>query len=667
MLLRKVMWLAILPAAVSMLDNAGAQDLRLTPVASLYDGGLSDVRFIGDLVYVAGASGLEILDVADPSHPHNAGEVLCFAGIQSAAVVPAGIALAENDSLLFFALPVSGTPERGSGLKMNGYIRKLEYYHDYLYFVDDGGWGRITCHNLHAPALDYYQPSAIAANSLAFSSDSLLLACTDGLIRVVQLGVVPQQIGAFPWRPDITSLASNPPLLMAACGDSGVFVANYHAPSDGGGAGRFYTYGTAVQVWPGPTGLCVADIVRGLLVLNLDDPENPYLMGLNTDAQGLRAISGYGTIIAGVADNGVFLFDVSNPSAPQTVGHFGGAYHVRDLAGAGSTLLAAIDGAGLALIDVTNFAVPRVLSETPAADKIYGLDAEGCLAALACGEDGIILYEFSNPASPAEVFRETTIGTACDVALDDTLAIVADFAEGFRIFDVSDPANTRLIGGKSIDRPVTAVARRGNIVFLTGRDAGFRAYDISFAFKPKEVYRFNVDDREGRDIFLCGNRAFCAMDSDGVYVFDISQPMRPRFVDHWSCANHPRRIVGEGALFHILDDSAGVLMIDYRLPGEPKIINATQLSAPATAAIFKTDTLYLAGGPYLFTATVDPPVQAGDMDEDGQATLLDAVAFVYYLFRDAPPPLRTATMDFDGDGRLSMVDLVRCLRLLFPR
>jgi hypothetical protein len=107
-------------------------------------------------------------------------------------------------------------------------------------------------------------------------------------------------------------------------------------------------------------------------------------------------------------------------------------------------------------------------------------------------------------------------------------------------------------------------------------------------------------------------------------------------------------------------------MVDYREPGNPRLLSSTPFSAPAVGAAYDGTLLYLAGARYLFFLQETPPPRTGDLDEDGIVSIVDAVFLVNYLFRSGTPPLRVGTADFDGNGRLTMVDLIWLIRILFP-
>lgn len=664
MVIRILLNLSVFLSVLVSFAGGIAQKLQLVLTASLYDGERQDVCFLNDTAYVTAASGVEIIDFTIPAEPQRVGQVLRPDGSQYVALVHNRIALAIDDSVVFYEMSSAAQATRQTGFRMNGGINVLQFYHNHLYFADHSGWGRISCVDAGSPTLDFYLSSSIPVNAMAFDSDSLLVTRDDGLTLIFHLRGTPQAVGAFHWQSNLSSLSIDWPLVFGAAGDLGFYIADLNRQPADREIGWFYTYGYTAETYPTAGGLCVADRLRGLMMVGMDDPEKPFLQGINAQPLNLQAIDLQGSTVVGVAADGVYAFDISNPYVPQTMGRYGGVYHVGDLALSGDILAAAVGGAGFCLIDVSDLGQPAILSETSFVDEIRGLDARDDLAALACGDDGLVLCDIHDPTAPVELFRVPTVGFALDVAIDDSLAIVADRQKGFRVYNITDPTTTRLIGGKLTTSSVTGVARRGNIVFTVGPDLGLRAFDISFAIKPKETFRFETAGKT-RGIFLEGNHLFLAVDDAGVYVFNISEPSAPELADFWDMFSGARRVAGAKALYYVLDDVAGVTMVDYREPGNPRCISTTRLSAPGVTMAYGRDVLYLSGDPYLFFLRENPPALRGDMDNDGVVSLLDAVLLVNYLFRGGAPPLRLATVDLNTDGRLTMVDLIWLIRLVF--
>ena len=664
MALRAVWLFCVVFFALPVILSA-AHELKLIPSATLYDGNRRDICFHGDTILVASATGLEVFDVATLTAPCRVGQVIRTDGGHLVVRTAEGLALVTgSDSLLVFHSTSAHDLERIAAFPAQGAIRVMEYYQGYLYFADQVGWKRISFQVPQNPVLDFVQATPAGVGAFAFAGDSLFVARTDGMTLVYNVGRLPQLAGVFSSRSNISSLVIGQHLAYAAAGDSGVFLYDLQMESAEMEVGRFYTYGTTREVLLADTLLCIADSLRGLLVLGLTDPYRPFYLGANRDFADLQAIDSRGFTVAAAAANGVFIIDITDPVLPRVIGRRGKGYRVGDLAARKGILAAAVEGAGLSLIDLTRPAQPEIISEMPLVDKIYGLALAGDLVALACGDEGLLLVDIAQPASPDEIFRHATIGFALDVIVGDDLAVVADGAEGFRVFDITDPANARLIGGKSTRAPVTAVARRENYVYAVGPALGLEVYDISFAFKPRLVHSFAPEGR-ARDIFFADQRAFLSVDSVGILIFDIANPSSPFLVDRLEVVQHPRRVIGAGGLFFALDDSVGVVMIDYRAPGAAAVIFATRFSVPPVSAVYAGEVLYVSGDPYLFSLRIDPPVMPGDLDENGRVSLTDIVYFVNYLFRSGPVPLRPASADLNADGCLDLADLHCLIRLVF--
>jgi len=644
--------------------SAGA--LELVPAATLYDGNRVDVCFGNERVYVASATGLEIFDISDPTNPVRSGQVIRTEGALFVARIGDRLALATgSDSLIIYELINRDTPVQIGAFASHGRIRVLQSYGDHVYFADRVGWKRVRVLPVASPVLDYVQTEHALIGALGFTGDSMYVVRSDGLSLVYRINPLPRLIDLYWSRTDIESFAITDGYAYAAARDSGIFVYELDPAVGAREVGRFYTYGTIHQLMGDGGLLYMADRQRGLLILDLADPKHPFLIGGNDEPIILRTVKTSGAYAAGAAADGLYIYDISNPYLPRTLGHTGDQNVVRDVVLDQDILFAAVDKAGLSVIDITEPEQPAILNETILTNQILGVDRTGGLLALACGSTGLILADINEPAMPVEVYRARTSGLALDVAAADSLAVVADGSRGFKIFRISNPLDYRLLGGKKTQYPVGAVARRDNYVYAAGRDLGLEVYNISNPFKPKLTYRHRPAERVS-PLILHERRAYLGVDTIGVVVFDISSPAYPVIIDTVNVTRYPRGIIADGALLYVIDPLYGLMLIDYRVRGAAEVISTTPLAASANDFALGGDALYVAGNPYLYTFHVSPPATPGDLDEDGAVSIVDIVYFVNYLYRCGPIPLRGVSADLNGDGRLGLVDLARLIRMVFP-
>ncbi len=641
--------------------------LRPVPVATLYEGGGSDVLLCGDTLWLTSPVGLEIFDFSTESGPRRLSQAIRLDGAKKISRVGETVAVVTSTDSLVFYYVHSGEVVEQTGSMPSWYSpRALKSYRGYFYYTDKYSLTRIKPSDNHRPIVDYWQDGGGPHGGLAFSGDSLFCYFLDGLTRVYDIFSVPIELGTLQWPLGLASFVHEQPRIYAAKGTAGAAIYEYSISNNVQLLGDYQTYGDVIDILHRDSLLYLADAVRGLMVLGINDPEQSYLYGVNEEPEGLAAIALDGNLIAAAATNGAYTIDVSYPFHPQTVASQRRDWNVRDLAVDNEFLVAVVDQVGLAVIDIGDPAQPLVVSETAFAEEIRGVDIQGNLVAMACGSEGLILAELTDPASPMEIFRTKTIGFALDVDLDGTFVTVSDGNEGFRIFDITDPANARLVGGKSVNKTITAAIHRGRYVYAAGPQFGLGVYDLANIFKPTEVFRMVPHDST-RHLYITDNLLFLSTARQGVQVYDLAVPSTPVLIDRWDFISAPRAVAGEGSLYQVIDDQLGLATVDYRNTGSAEVLCVQSLANRAGAVAVNGENIYLSGPAFLHMLQLDPPLLIGDFDNNGVVALTDLVGFINFVFRDGQSPLRPGAVDFDGNRRYNLVDVALFVQLLYPR
>ena len=166
-------------------------------------------------------------------------------------------------------------------------------------------------------------------------------------------------------------------------------------------------------------------------------------------------------------DSGMLVIDVSDPTAPVTVGFYDTIWPMR-VAVAGTHAYVADHETGLRIVDV------------------------------------------SNPAEPVEVGSYDTLGPAAAVAVAGSYAYVADVGYGLRVINISDPQEPFEVGFcdwfEVWDEDDLAVA--GGYVYYRSWGGLLRVIDISNPEEPFEVgyaYGFGLNfSVEGSYVYVQG-------------------------------------------------------------------------------------------------------------------------------------------------------------------
>lgn len=114
-------------------------------------------------------------------------------------------------------------------------------------------------------------------------------------------------------------------------------------------------------------------------------------------------------------------------------------------------------------------------------------------------------------------------GEAVDLALHQDYLFVAAYERGLLVFNVVDPQNCILVGDFSTMGPATSIALYGCYAAIACEDAGFQIVDLSDPCCPREVGRFNTPGT-AHSVTLANNIAYVA-DDTSLRLYDVSNSM----------------------------------------------------------------------------------------------------------------------------------------------
>jgi len=284
----------------------------------------------------------------------------------------------------------------------------------------------------------------------------------------------------------------------------------------------------ALQTIPLTLGVFVLGFHPGIVALA---QTNPVSVGQATNLLGVCiAVSGhYAYVGGGGAGGGLYIYDVSNPAAPIRMSSTNSSY-VTGIAVRGAYAYLACGYDGLRIYDVSNPTNPLNIGH---AVKLFGgtnadswaVTVSGNYAYLACDFGGLGIFDISDPSHPIDVGVSSPMdGGKRGVAVQGNYCYVA--GDGLEVFDISDPAHAFIVG--EVSRPsANAVALSDHFAYL-GNFGGFWIVDISNPASPFEVT--NVYNATGwaTSVAVSGNYVYLAKGSDGLRIYDVSNPLIPR-------------------------------------------------------------------------------------------------------------------------------------------
>jgi hypothetical protein len=265
--------------------------------------------------------------------------------------------------------------------------------------------------------------------------------------------------------------------------------------------------------------------VGGLSIMNIDDPDNPTLIGRYqpqghpynryyrgaagathgyggaredllsiidlTPEQTPTLVLQYGTpgmsyegveligdyLYAARHADGIEVLDIGDPPNPVQMMELGGLSNAWDLIFGANHAYVADGKGGLAVLDVGDPAAPILLGHLPTSGPAVDvdLDAAGDLLAVACGSAGVDIFDTSVPSAPVWVGNYDSSGLAISIAIDGGRCYVADW-DDIEVIDLAWPASPSPAGFELTPVRAMGLAAADDLIYVADWSR-FRSYE----------------------------------------------------------------------------------------------------------------------------------------------------------------------------------------------
>ncbi len=301
------------------------------------------------------------------------------------------------------------------------------------------------------------------------------------------------------------------------------------------------------------------------------------------------------------------------------------------------------------------------------------------------GQDGTARVAVSNGTHASDVdvavrtFSPTALsflripGFANGVAVQGDYAYVAAGDRGLYVVDISDLEAPFIAGSWDTSGNINDVRVAGDYAYLASSRgfSGLLIVDVGNAAAPQLVGVASAAGGQGTDLALADGLAFLATGTDGLKVFDISDPQDPNLLGSLDTPGNARGVDVSGDLVVVASDQAGVLIIDANNPTNPVLLGSTHTrgsSSRAADLAVRERLAYVADGARatpggLRVINFSEPTTPFVAGSTGDAFGLTGVALERnfaltsdFLFANAvpifnvatPSPLFNALLDFSG-------------------
>jgi len=292
------------------------------------------------------------------------------------------------------------------------------------------------------------------------------------------------------------------------------------------------------------------------------------LMGEAFDA----AVSGEHLFVADGA--GLHIFDITDPSLPVLVGE-APPRDARSVAVQGEHAYVACDNSAFHVVNVADPSAPWIEGSCAISDPVWAVEALGNFAYVAADTAGLQIVDVSDPADPRLVDSIDTPGRAFDLVLRDGYAFLAD-RSGLYVIDLTNPVSAAALPGDRPDPYMTSIALHGDYAYLLDGTFGIFVFDISDPLSPE--YVDNVWGGGSGGMAVAGERLYTGA-GPGLNVYDLSKPSLPAHLGGVNTSYVPRGLAADGDHVYVAIAVRQLFdVIDVSNPAEPPVIGWTYLS-----------------------------------------------------------------------------------------
>ena len=262
----------------------------------------------------------------------------------------------------------------------------------------------------------------------------------------------------------------------------------------------------------------------GVHIIDLQNPSQPRKISRIKIGDGAFDLSVEQNIayIAGQKD-GVFIADVSDPSAPEIIGVYSekkGVHHEDIIIRQNHGFVSLRDGT-LIVLDISDKSEPQRIGELKAGADGRELDIYHDILYFASGFSGLEVIDVNDPSSPRKI--GTVPGTlgASSMDIHEQILLLGCQGNGVKILDLSDPRQPKVVGAFHDGGESNSVFYRDPYLFVADQnDRLIEILDVSDPARPRKLTESHNSRYIPHDIFFDGRYIYTADAKNGLVVLE---------------------------------------------------------------------------------------------------------------------------------------------------
>ena len=481
-------------------------------------------------------------------------------------------------------------------------------------------------------------------NAVDISGNTAFLAADWAGLRIVDVSdkSQPEEVSFAHIAGGAYDVVVSEGFAYVAGGSFGLYIINIEDPNNPEVVGNYDTPGSSRALSFNSGIVFLIDGDTGLFIIDVSTPHNPELLSLIELGNHTVDVTVSGDLaLISDRDEGIIIFNIADLQEPFYVGQFQTHGWARSCDIVGDLVYVANgnsgypnQAAGLEIFDISNLDSPSQLGAYPSPNQnLSNLTVYDGYAYLPDKNSGLKVIDVGNPEDPLE------IGVCGDASWEGIIRISRSYAymasDTFRVFDISNQEDPVVLSSFEIDSYATDLAIWRSSVYLTTQTCMY-VIDISQPDNPVIISEFNdIDDFSPNGIDVAWGYAYITGDTR-LYILDISDAENPVLISEFMAnAGQMRGVASDGDLLYVVDDMAGLFILDITDRENPNRIGFLDIRPTPRNIVFSNGYVFVLNGfdGFRIIDVEDPanPNQVGYFNTPGFASDLMVVENYAYV------------------------------------
>jgi hypothetical protein len=308
----------------------------------------------------------------------------------------------------------------------------------------------------------------------------------------------------------------------------------------------------------------------------------------------------YGVFVDGnrayISDSmGFRIVDVSNPVVPVLVGGCNTGGYPGDLVVVNDTVYLANLTIGLQIYNATSPNTPQLLGTFHTTNYSYTVAIQGKLAFVSDYNLGLQAVDVTDPSNPVLKGSYKTIGSAYGIAVQDSLVYEADGYARVEILGISDQ------GAPYSKGRYENLVDYSRVVLTADYIYGIDYYGLQVSAVPAVGTAINPLGKyhtSGRPLGLTvrGTTAYVVDESAGLSIIDVQNPSSPQLVGTYHTAGRATALALEGDYVYVCDSLVGLRIVNISNAGSPQLVGTYTSTNGAWGVAVQNGYAYVVNG-----------------------------------------------------------------------